>query len=100
MSTDIHQPLSLNTGTARTWHYSYIHERISPGDRNCVSALRSCVFQRAMLAGYCTNGLTPSRLSCGRGLGESPRFFLTFAHAKTLFGNSVDLLVEFLSIIS
>ena len=33
-------------------------------------------------------------------LGESHRLFLTFAHSKTLFGNSVDLLVEFLSIIS
>ena len=40
------------------------------------------------------------RLSCGRGLGEKPPIFLlNFAHAKTLFGNSVDLLVEFLSII-
>ena len=31
--------------------------------------------------------------------GESP-IFLTLAHAKTLFDNSVDLLVEFSSIIS
>ena len=27
------------------------------------------------------------RLSCGRGWGEKPPIFLTFAHAKTLFGN-------------
>ena len=39
------------------------------------------------------------RLSCGRGFGGKPPIFLTFAHAKTLFGNSADLLVEFLSII-
>ena len=61
---------------------------VLPGARTCVGALRSCVFHRAMLAGI------------AQGFGGKPPIFLTFAHAKTLFGNSVDLLVEFLSIIS
>ena len=35
-----------------------------------------------------------------QGFGGKARFFFTLAHAKTLFDNSVDLLVEFSSIIS
>ena len=43
-------------------------------------------------------GLSLTELQQGFG-GESPIFF-TLAHAKTLFDNSVDLFVEFSSIIS
>ena len=59
-----------------------------PGGRTCVGALSS--------------GPVFSREQCLQGSfgGKPPIFLLTFAHAKTLFSNSVDLLVEFLSIIS